>query len=1063
MAIRIPWDDCEAAYLLFELIRVLNNEIPRNKAIQLVSDTLRRRALQRGLEIDDVFRNTNGITLQMSIMEYIYTEGKQGLKKPSMPKLFQNVVDLYRFKKSSFERLVKEAIVAPSNQSIEEQFFSWLSTQVSPNTLSTLYTTYREISSFCIERKILKKPLFETVDLSILNNVQMTVESNKVFRFTHKGQLTKMSGGIRQYIAFIKNHPDLVKLSEADTPKPIESKNTSEPISEHKETTDKLIQLLIDHRLKYIDNRNKNGCLWIIGGPNIVPFTEECKRHGVTFHYKHDGGNATFGRPAWWTRDLCRESETTNTSKATIDGGQQNSSYFVLDFESHSKLPFTKPISFSYFGEEHPSLDSWNQLYVGVIKCLFEDYPDTLSSFMNKNISGQGRYDFADNSHREMMTSPKLVTDGFYLETNLSATDIISKIKHMLDICQVDYENLEIRYVAKTAATLTDQSQNAVEISATSCTSAEEIRKVFIGWMQKSGIANATILSYLSAIGQCTKSAQQSKITETDLYCISDSDELLRIRDNLLSVPSFKELNDQQHNRFLSAINKLIAFRRENMHGQDTVNRGSTVVPSFNRDFPSIPNATKEKYEHMLSTYFDEDGYQPGRAIFRGRFKRFYYEEYGVEPSENDDGIDNILRMVGTIRDGRIFPKQNIGQKELVREIIEDILAAFEEGASGIYIEAIFNKYQSQLAENLQIYNMDALTPLLLSNSNGQFTQRYSCLVKKSTTADSASDILRIMQAFQQPQNYEAIHKKAWYIPYDKMKTLLVLNKSIVNVAPESYFYAPNLPISSSEVQQLISVIQTELEYRSYITDVELMNLIQTKCPSIAINTEGFTTYGLRNCLGYILRDQFSFNGPIISQLGQVFSMSDVFAEFARNHEELSFEDLKSLSTDMNIGIYWDSVLEEMVRVSDQKLIRRDLIDFDVDLIDKVLDEMCPAQYIALKDVNLFLQFPNIGYAWNHFVLESYLFKNSRKFKLLHLSFGQNSVCGAMVRVDSAISDYRTLIVDALSKSDALGSVKAALQYIVECGYQQRRRYDGIEQLIKEAKLIKEKRENEEK
>ena len=52
MAIRIPWDDCEAAYLLFELIRVLNNEIPRNKAIQLVSDTLRRRALQRGLEID---------------------------------------------------------------------------------------------------------------------------------------------------------------------------------------------------------------------------------------------------------------------------------------------------------------------------------------------------------------------------------------------------------------------------------------------------------------------------------------------------------------------------------------------------------------------------------------------------------------------------------------------------------------------------------------------------------------------------------------------------------------------------------------------------------------------------------------------------------------------------------------------------------------------------------------------------------------------------------------------------------------------------------------------------
>ena len=90
MAIRIPWDDCEAAYLLYELIRVLNNEISRKEAIQLVSNTLRKRALKRGVEIDEVFRNINGITLQMSVMEYIYTDGKHGLKKPSMPKLFQH-------------------------------------------------------------------------------------------------------------------------------------------------------------------------------------------------------------------------------------------------------------------------------------------------------------------------------------------------------------------------------------------------------------------------------------------------------------------------------------------------------------------------------------------------------------------------------------------------------------------------------------------------------------------------------------------------------------------------------------------------------------------------------------------------------------------------------------------------------------------------------------------------------------------------------------------------------------------------------------------------------------
>ena len=1069
MAIRIPWDDCEAAYLLYELIRVLNNEISRNEAIQLVSNALRKRALKRGVEIDDVFRNINGITLQMSVMEYIYTDGKHGLKKTSMPKLFQHVVDLYKFDRNSYEILVKEVVVMPSDKTIEEQFYTWLSTQVSPSLLSDLYTAFRDISSFCLDRKILNKPLFETVDLSILNNVRLTVDSNKVFRLSYKRQLTKMSTGMRQYIAFIKAHPGLVgsKLSGED--KPAENKKDKAQVLEAEGVNDKLIQLIIDRGLTYVDHRNKNGCLWVIGGADLSSFAKECQRHGVFLHYIEVSGSATFGKPAWWTKDTYKDlddSASATISNIVPDNQQEDGKTFTFDFANYDGLSFTKPVFFSYFGEEHSPLDSWKQLYVEVIRCLYEDYPNILSSYINKNVSGQGQNDFADDACQRFMTSPKLISNGLYLETNLSATDILSKIKSILDICRVDYENLEIQYIVKATESLPTKVHKPVldmtHRQKNVGVNADEGRKIFLEWMQNSGSANATIRSYISAIGQCTRNAQQFSITESDLFDIVDVVELFRVRDELLSVYTFKQLNEHQHNRFLSAMNKLIAFRQESGHIQRVGDKAWTIpVPSSNS--LSVSNEIKEKYEHILSTYFGEDGYQPGRAIFRGRFKRFYNSEYGIDPSESYEHIDELLQMVGTTRDGRVFPKQDSEQNDLIREIIEDILSAFEGGASGIYIEAVFNKYQLQLAENLQIYNMDALIPLLLANGNGKFTQKYSYFVKKWENADSASDILKIMQSFQQPQNYEAIHEKAWYIPYNKMKTLLVLDKSIVNVAPETYFYAPNLPISSLEVQQLISVIQTELEYRSYITDVELMNLIQAKCPTVALNTDGFTTYGLRNCLGYILRDQFAFNGPIISQLGKEISMSDVYAEFARNHQELSLGDLKRLSWKMNIGIYWDSVLKEMVRVSEQKMIRRDLIDFDEDLIDDILDRMCPEQYISIKDVNLFLQFPNIGYAWNHYVLESYLFKNSRKFKLLHVSFGQDSVCGAMVRVDSNISDYRTLIVDALSKSDALGSTKEALQYIVDCGYQHRRRYDGIEQLIKEARLIKEHRENEEK
>ena len=317
------------------------------------------------------------------------------------------------------------------------------------------------------------------------------------------------------------------------------------------------------------------------------------------------------------------------------------------------------------------------------------------------------------------------------------------------------------------------------------------------------------------------------------------------------------------------------------------------------------------------------------------------------------------------------------------------------------------------------------------------------------------------MKTFQQPQDYDAIHEKAWFLPYERMKTILASTASIVNVAAGTYFYAPNLPVSIDELAHLSSLINEELNNHDYIIDACLMQLIAEKCPSIAINTDGYTTYGLRNCLGYILRDQFAFNGPIITIKDKTLSVADVFAEFAKEHEALSIDELSNLSNEMNSGIYWDSVLNEMIRVSATDLVRKNQIKFDVEAIDGILEGMCPGDYVPLPEVNLFLYFPNVGYPWNSYLLESYLFGYSRRFRLLHSSFIKTGVYGAMVRKEANIPDYRSLIVDALSRSNALDSTKMALQYIVDKGYQQRRRYEGIEMVLQEAKLIKEHREKQ--
>ena len=98
--------------------------------------------------------------------------------------------------------------------------------------------------------------------------------------------------------------------------------------------------------------------------------------------------------------------------------------------------------------------------------------------------------------------------------------------------------------------------------------------------------------------------------------------------------------------------------------------------------------------------------------------------------------------------------------------------------------------------------------------------------------------------------------------------------------------------------------------------------------------------------MGYILRDTYSFNGPIISSFGKELSMAEVFAQYCDDREQVTTEELKTLASEMNTVIYWDSVRDETIRISEDLLLRHDKVDFQIDEIDRVLDDLCDQNYI---------------------------------------------------------------------------------------------------------------------
>ena len=930
MAQRIHWDIYEAVIMLNALISVYDGSISRKEAIESVSSELRERARANNIEVDEIFRNTNGIRHRMAVMEHIFTDGRCGIIKSSEPKIFREAVDMYRYDKTAYEMTLREAKGVSKCKSTKDSFLEWLSARVSAAQLSELYLMYLDIEKFCLRRKIIKDKLFDLSRIKDIINVVNTVESNKVFRYTYKGARSKMRTAMQLYLRFAKEHPELFD-QDGFLENPARN---NDPKTEEKSDTD---------ISRAVQNESES---------------EISSEHTAYSDSKKTGS----------------ESATQTLPETALESADET---FELDFSNIQSFAYTRPTDLSYFDETKMQVSSWAQLYVQVVKCLYDDYPEVFKAFINKGIDGQGRIDFADKNMLDRLTAPKEVCDGLYVETNISATGIFGKIRTLLDKCSVDYENLKVNYVRKTHANV-----------------------------------------------------------RTDLAPKPHSSDTV----NTFPAPT------------ASAVKEIFP---DVHHGQSGMKE-----TECRKD---VPDEIRLRYKEILEENFSDDGYQLGRAIFRGRVKRFYADKFGYEPAEDDNRIDEIMKIVGIERDGRVYPKQDEAQNGIIKTIVNDITSALESEATAVYTEAVYEKYKQPLADELHVYSPDSIAALLPDSLPWKYDAYHGFFYKKFVREDSRGDILKIMKASHSPQSFDDICAKAWFIPSAKIKNIMVNTTSIVNVAHGMYFYAPNLPVSENELESLSKLINEEMCRHGYLTEKGLMQLISEKLPVILTNTAGFTSYGLRNSLRYLLGSEFSFRGQVITLWDDQLNAADVYSEFVRERETVTTSELSEFSKEIGIPIYWKSVFGEAIRVSFSEFVRKDRIRFDVEAVDNALDEVCPADYTPLRDVNLFFCFPNVGYPWNTHLLESYLTGYSRKFTLLRSVFTENGTNGAVVRLSSGIPDYRSLLVKVLSESDALTSSQAALRYIVDKGYQLRRTYKDIDAVLHEARQLKEQKEKQEK
>lgn len=1153
-----PWDQYEAVVLLEGFLDILSNNFSRNEVIDRVSHDLRTMAINQGYEIDDIFRNKNGITFQMKSMESAYL-GYTVMKPAS--RLFTETVALYRNSPSEYEKMRKEAREMIEGNK-EKKFMDYLASQVSHALFVELSSLYPDIEAFCLKLNVLKKPLFETTDFETIKRVQKTIEQNKIFKITRRKNYAKIVAACRYYYVYVREGlfdngkpmeapskavqsiPSVATATDAsniteqpvtDSVKPDISSNSPTASTEPKilsleemvrealrtETEGNNYGTTVSFLQGHIHGGDREKIRAILDNAEWAKFqfgryyyvskeapvseardraavapdnpampierTESDKRllqkypiiykrlfsslleltethpKGVSVSelYAHinrvgrpsvieeildnvswaamDGNNYIFFQEVVDHSSAVEDATNTEADTAALISENFTDEAMLVDFTGPNNLAYTRPLCFTYF-EEEKVVNSWTDLYVSFFATIQEDYPHIFRAGMSFSRNN-GRIDLMQANDAEAMLAPKPVPGTSYvLETNLSASDIVGKIKTILDLCSVDFDNIVIKYRKKDATPRSKQSepiqnQDSLVVSAPA---GNVTFDAFLAYLKRTlQMAERTAYNYAISIGVCETIAKEQGYDNWHLYS-EDANAVLTTIGQLRNDAVFIEKNRSRHNQLSAALAKFVQF----------INGGRTDHTACEQAPAKIVESYQNKpYAAVLENHFKK-GFRLESPLEIRKFRRYYSALHNVELTDADEVIADTIKRLCIIYDGKAFLPAVMLSEELKEKLLRYIDESFATGKTAIYYQAIYTEFAEEFLD-YHIYDAEMLKAYLAFVSDGRFYINRSSISKQANvTLDPLSEIRSCLQGYGRPVEYEELFAALPHLPQKKVKFILASNGEFVNNGHGAYFHESVIVLSEEELDSIADIISCTIEEKEFIGGNELYDAIKAKYPYIIESHQAYSVYGFRDALKYKLGDRFSFKGNIISRAGQELSMADVFANYAKHHDSFTLTELQAMAAELATVIYFDSVYKNSLRISREQFVSKSHAQFSIADTDAAIDRVCTGNYIPIQEVTNFGAFPYAGFPWNSYLLEHYAAEYSRKYMLLHSSYNGTEPAGAIVKRSAGIQTFDDLIIDLLANNDVELKKASALQYLSDKGYLARRRYANIESLI---------------
>lgn len=1047
------WNIYEAAILLNAYVKIENGVLSRQQAITDVSRMLRDRAVAAGVAIDDDYRNTNGISLQLGALQYLMTNGKKGL--PRVSKVFQKIVRLYSDEPDEYERILVKAtsVVKEPRQAMERDGNI-------PKSQDDPFLTYLDKLGVGYIDKRPKGGCLWIIDDTRLRDVA-NVAKRRGIHLTYSEDGGRATRG----------------KSAWWTP----------------QRTDKFIEP---------DDWHLKARATSFSCPGTREYVEETMSDGntndadeVTVANSADDAiypNTASGFKNWLVSQGVDEDAARNYMLAIAFAGSianerrfDSSGLYGCNNPSVLRETVGKILRSRVFRRKCKNqIDTYHLAFDWFIKFV-ESINDSASPGMPA---------ISSTNDRKAATDRKTIAD----------------VKpHGANNGGQGHRPSEFSSVTRARTSGNDgHNQNGYGVierkkSGEYTSNYEGFRR----WLLACGFSVGKARSYASAIFDIQKYIRTHDYGSVRLYGNRDSKEIEALANRLFRDREFNRSTRGRSYRLSSALDEFVNFTKglgpiveeaadvkapvtRNIKAELTgiqesgtdKTHGSSIEADGNAgrrtsrgsvrqapvDFPTVKvektqrdvsSSSKTVLSHKFNALTQEElqiidvmrsrfpnGVRIGSVIEMNKLKRFYREEYGTGLSDAID-IGDLMRRVCLEWSGRAY----LIDEETRQTVRNQIESAINQGMRILYYTELYREkpeyYSSKFIQSAEALArlVETMKMPLVCQKNYVMTQRGITLEDEIIRAFGSATCLLV----------NILHDRLPYIPDSKLVPALSLSDCFVRVRSGEYAVVDRIEFDLTEVNGAVNDVLKRVD------DDGFYSLNSLSLPLSLEGNPSLTEHAVRDAFyNKFLSHELERKGQMVAKKGGKTSMREVMRQHCLSLDIATLGELDEYEESLT-GKARNAILpiafETMVRADKETFIRDGRVQFCIEEIDHAISLFVGDGLVSITSITSFTSFPDAGVPWNLYLLESYLSRFSVEYRIVGGPARSTNI-GIIHPSKMKFDSYEELLATILAGSAIKLDVESSGDYLLEHGYIARRRSSLVESVTEQARLIRDLR-----